>query len=163
MVGRGGKLHIPLFSTASFGVVAATWTSDYTQEPLSSRHHDSGSPEDKKMVMSVVTDPPPHPPAPLPATLGGQEVLGQPATDTSPGEACLLGWWSFKTCLTSSCLRRCHWVDSEEVLAETEIPGGGGRGGGGGGEGREGELCLTLYCQYQNDSYVKDGQRWELF
>ena len=36
-------------------------------------------------------------------------------------------------------------VDPEEVLAETEIPGGGGRG----------RLHLTPHCHHQNDSCIK--------
>ena len=42
-------------------------------------------------------------------------------------------------CLTLSCL--------EEVLAGTEIPGGGGRG----------RQYLMLHCHHQNDSYSKMG------
>ena len=38
-------------------------------------------------------------------------------------------------------------VVSEEYLAGTEIPGGGGRG----------RLYLTLFCQHQNDFCVKMG------
>ena len=38
-------------------------------------------------------------------------------------------------------------VASEEVLAGTEIPGGGGRG----------RLYLTLHCHHQNDSCIRMG------
>ena len=50
----------------------------------------------------------------------------------------------FETDLMKRVSRR---VASEEVLAGTEIPGGGGRG----------RLYLTLHCHHQNDSCIRMG------